>query len=301
MIAPTGHIVTLDGFFDGAKALRKELDARLADERDPFDPSRFAWECWHIDGQFSQARTPARSFFGPALIAAFERRLLSWASLALGLSALGGPPWLSSVTDGGFQALHRDSPNGHFAFSYGLAKGSGFRGGETQIASFDLLDYFRRGAHTSAQASSPLFEEVPSRYDRLVAFDARLPHAVKMVTGPRHLRDGRVAIQGWLTANGCVARKGVDGALANRVANRALARCKSSARGASGLLAVRVQGNKARVVCDTLVDTGSLPVRDGLARQLVRALAAGGMPTGSDVVVPVIVGSARGPLVGTPT
>src|SRR5215813_7319918 len=100
--------------------MRRALDRRLADRTDPFDPTRFAWEHWHVPGQFSQLRTPARSFFGDEAMAAFEARLLRWARAELGVARLGGPPWLSAITDGGFQGVHRDSPNGQFAFSYGL-------------------------------------------------------------------------------------------------------------------------------------------------------------------------------------
>ncbi len=283
--------MTLDGFFDGARALRRELDVRLSDARDPFDPSRFAWEAWHIDGQFSQQRTPARVFFSARAYAPFERRLLSWAGLALGLSALGAPPWLSSLTDGGFQALHRDSPNGEFAFSFGLSRGTGFRGGETQIATFDLLDYFRSRSHTSERATSPLFHEVVPRWNRLVAFDARLPHAVRMVEGPRHVRDGRVAIQGWLVANGCVARTGPDVTeLASDVVKQVDRRLGRRARGAAGLLSVRVHEKRARVVCDTLVETGPRPVTASLRDALTAALARAPFPKGTDVVVPIVVG-----------
>ena len=291
VIAPHGHIVTLDAFFEGARPLRKELDSRLSDARDPFDPGRFAWEPWHIDGQFSQARTPARSFFTGSTFAAFERRLLAWAGLSLGLSRLGGPPWLSSLVDGGFQALHRDSPNGEFAFSFGLSRGRGFRGGETQIASFDLLDYFRRGGHTNERAASPLFEEIPSRFNKLVVFDARLPHAVRMVQGPRHVRDGRVAIQGWLSADGCIARAGAD---VTPLAADVVALASRRARGVAGLLSVRVAGGKARSVCDTLVDTGARPARDELVHALEQALARAPFPKGTDVVIPILVDERGG-------
>jgi len=295
VIAPSGHIVTLDAFFEGAHArtLRRELDARLSDDRDPFEPSRFSWEAWHIDGQFSQQRTPARTFFTEKAFAPFEARLLSWAGLALGLSAFGGPPWLSSLTDGGFQALHRDSPNGEFAFSYGLSRASkngSFRGGHTQIATFDLLDYFRRSAHTNANASSPLFHEIPSRWNRLVAFDARLPHAVRMVEGPRHVRDGRIAVQGWLVADGCVSRRTTDDARGmTDVAADVVRRVGKRMRGAAGLLSVRVHERKARVVCDTLVDTSAKSVVPAVRRSISAALSRAPFPRGSDVVVPVVL------------
>jgi hypothetical protein len=281
----------VDAFFDGARRMRKEFDARLSDARDPFDPRRFAWEPWHIEHQFSQARTPAATFFGPATYAAFERRLLSWAGLSLGLSALGAPAWLSSLVDGDFQALHRDSPNGEIAFSFGLSRGA-FRGGETLIATFDLLDYFRRGAHENARASSPLFEEIASRMNRLVAFDARLPHAVRAVAGPRHVRDGRVAIQGWLVPAGAFVKAGDKSAI-EEVARAAAARVRVPQKSVAGLLSVRVGNGRARAVCDTLVDTGARAVRDEIAAAFVGALGRAAFPKGTDAVIPIVIDSKR--------
>jgi hypothetical protein len=286
-IASAGHVVVVDSFFDGAKRMRKEFDARLSDARDPFDPRRFAWEPWHIEHQFSQARTPAATFFDARTYEAFERRLLSWAGLTLGLSALGAPAWLSSLVDGDFQALHRDSPNGDFAFSFGLSRGS-FTGGDTLVANFDLLDYFRRGAHTNERADAPLFDEIAPRMNRLVAFDARLPHAVRAVCGPRHVRDGRVAIQGWLVPSGAVVRAGERDAI-ERVARAACARVRVPKQSVAGLLSVRVGKGGGRAVCDTLVDTGARAVRDEIAAAFVRALAHAPFPKDADAVIPILI------------
>jgi 2OG-Fe(II) oxygenase superfamily len=236
-----GRHVTVDAFFEGARAMRRELDVRLADRAPPFDARRFVWEPWHVDGQFSQLRTPARSFFPPPLIAAFEARLLRWAGAAYGVSRLGGPPWLSVITDGGFQSLHRDGPNGQIAFTFALGRSRRFRGGETLIAKDELLDYFGTGSHRSGEAHMPLFDEIAPRPNRLVAFDSRIPHAVRAVEGPRHARDGRIAVQGWLEASGCIVDGGLDATRVKRAANAALGKLTPRAlAGAEGLVAVRI-------------------------------------------------------------
>ncbi len=300
--ARDGRHVTVDAFFDGGRDMRRAIDRRLSDRSSPFDPGRFVWEAWHVDGQFSQLRTPARAFFPAALIAAFEARLLRWAGAAYGVSRFGGPPWLSVITDGGFQSLHRDGPNGQIAFTFALGRRGAFRGGETLIARDELLDYFRTGSHRPAVAHTPLFDEISPRPNRLIAFDSRIPHAVRTVEGPRHARDGRIALQGWLEAAGCVvegrlAHGEVDdavGANVKRLAPRAL-------RGAEGLVAVRVEvqtngcARTAEIRASTLVPTGPdarAPERAALA--IAAAVAKTRFPKGpARITVPVLVGGSR--------
>jgi hypothetical protein len=293
--------IVVDAFFAEAAAMRKQIDRRLGDRTDPFDPARFAWEHWHVPGQFSQLRTPARGFFSSDLARAFEARLLRWAGVALGVSLLGGPPWLSAIVDGGFQGVHRDSPNGQLAFTYGLGRGR-FAGGDTLLARDALLDYFRSGAHADDAADTPLFDEVPPRFDRLVVFDSRLPHAVRTVEGPRRAKDGRIAVQGWLAAAGCVVDGPLEPEEATRAANAALARVPAM-RGVEGLAAIRLEtGKDGRVkravpLASTLVDVAR-GAPDAAVGRIVRALARARFPAGSArIVAPAIVrrGRARVP------
>ena len=297
--AKHGRHVTIDGFFADAAAMRRTLDRRLADREDPFDAGRFAWERWHVDGQFSQLRTPARTFFPAPLVAAFEARLLRWAGAAYGMSRLGGPPWLSILTDGDFQSLHRDGPNGQIAFTFGLGKKGRFRGGETLIAKDELLDYFRTGSHREDRAHTPLFDEISPQPNRFVAFDSRIPHAVRAVEGPRHARDGRIAVQGWLLADGCVVDGPLDRRDATRAANAALRRIPSaSLAGAEGLVAIRLKlggAGRARdfeLRASTLTATGDAARQPARAEQAVtKALASARFPSGAaGVVVPILVG-----------
>jgi hypothetical protein len=298
-LARHGRHVTIDGFFADASTMRRTLDQRLADKDDPFDARRFAWEHWHVDGQFSQLRTPARGFFPAPLMAAFEARLLRWAGGAYGVSRLGGPPWLSILTDGGFQSLHRDGPNGQIAFTFGLGKSGRFRGGDTLIAKDELLDYFRTGSHREERAHTPLFDEIPPMPNRLIAFDSRIPHAVRAVEGPRHARDGRIAVQGWLEADGCVVEGPLARAAATRVAGAAVRRIPAaSLAGAEGLVAVRLklgEDGRARDVelrASTLARTCDGTKQPARAeRALLTALGKARFEGGpAAVVVPVLVG-----------
>ncbi len=300
--------VVIDGFFGDAAGLRRVVDQRLSDRLPPFDPSRFVWEHWHVDAQFSQLRTPARTFFPEPLIGAFEARLLRWARASFGVSRLGGPPWLSAILDGGFQGVHRDSPNGQIAWSFGLGKSGRFRGGHTLIANDELLDYFRSGSHRPEAADKPLFDEVVPRFNRLVAFDSRIPHAVRGVEGPRHPRDARIALQGWLEVNGCVVDGASDVGPATHAVNAELrdARMRRDLAGAEGLFAVRLttgrdgRVGKTAVVASTLVRTSD--ARDQPARAerlLTKRLARVRFPAGAKhVLAPIIVapsGRARVP------
>jgi hypothetical protein len=277
------HYLVVDSFFDETRALRSAYERRFGERVPPFDPARFAWEYWHVPGQFAQHRAPARAVFPAELLMRFETRLLSWGARTLGLSTLGGPPWVSFVLHGDYQGLHRDTPNGVFAFTFGLSRPGRprFTGGETLLARQELLDYWRHGGAREDTADQPLFEEVPSLFNRLVVFDARVPHGVRTVEGPRDPRDGRVAIQGWLAADGCVVQGAVVKGEADAAVRSSLRRlAKRALAGAAGLVSIRLEMSasgkvkRSTELANTLVATGeagAAPAR--VARTLRHALS----------------------------
>jgi hypothetical protein len=268
------HYRVVDSFFEDARSLRKAYDRRFGERVPPFDPARFAWEYWHVPGQFAQHRAPARAVFDGELLGRFEARLLAWSSRTLGLSALGSPPWVSFVLHGDYQGIHRDTPNGVFAFTFGLSRPGRppFRGGETLLARPELLDYWHRGGAREDTSDEPLFEEVPSLFNRLVAFDARIPHGVRAVEGPRDPRDARVAIQGWLKADGCIVQGIAEPAVVSRQVRESLRRVsKGRLAGAAGLLTLKLEVSaKGRVkrtteIANTLVAVDRDPSAPGRA------------------------------------
>ncbi len=295
-----------DAFLADVGALRRVLTRRLRDDQDPFAGARFAWEAWHVPGQFSQLRAPARAILGTAC-EALEARVLRVVGRELGAARLGGPLWISILRDGDFQSLHRDSPNGDFAMSFGLGLESRFRGGETLIARDELLDYFGRGAHTDAQASAPLFDEIASRQNRLVVFDARLPHAVRHVEGPREARFGRIAVQGWLRAETVVLAGDttpVVGALTQSL--RSLGRSLGAVDGlvVVGLTAPRRAGRAAAELrAHTLAPTAatSSPKASEIAARVARALASARLPHGASATAVVRVVPGKGARLVAPT
>jgi hypothetical protein len=307
------HHVVVDSFFADALVLRKAYEARFGERVPPFDRARFAWEYWHVPGQFAQHRAPARDVFPADVLARFEARLLAWSGRALGLSALGSPPWVSFVLHGDYQGIHRDSPNGVFAFTFGLSRPGRppFSGGETLLARPELLDYWRRGGARESSADEPLFEAIAPVFNRLVAFDSRVPHAVRAVEGPRDPRDGRVAIQGWLRPDGCFLQGALAAVGDRKQANDRVTSCvgaalKRAGRGpfadTAGLCSVRLEVagaghvKRATVLVDTLVATGMSERAPTRAMQaILSALQKARFPPGrgaSVVVAPVLV--ARG-------
>jgi hypothetical protein len=284
---------TKDGFFEGIVALRRELEAAFDPRRDPFAAERFRWEPW-FEGGFAQLRAPASSIFRKETLAAFEARLLGHAARFVGAGArLGGPLWLSILVDGHHQSIHRDSPNGTLALSYGvLPRGPlRFRGGETEVARPELLDYWRSGAASGAAASEPLFDVIAPKRDRLILFDARVPHAVRRIEGSTDPRAGRAAIQGWIEAGAAL------GAAHEPIA-RWLARAPRAPRTpepAQGLVTLVVDAGPTKVrnvtIAAALLSERTVRFADVLARSLARA---GGIPAGRHVV-PLRIAPGRRP------
>ncbi|HEU4404281.1 MAG TPA: hypothetical protein VFS43_03180 [Polyangiaceae bacterium] len=274
------HYLVVDHFFAGAARLRAAYDARSR-RRAPPAPDPAVWEYWHVPGQFSHHRTPARAFFPPDVFGAFERRLVAWASSSLGLSRLEEPPWLSFFLDGEYQGIHRDTANGAFAFTYGLSRPAtpAFTGGETLLARPELLAYWRHGAHRAERGHDPLFDEIANRYDRLLAFDSRLPHAVRRVEGPRDPRRARVAVQGWLSAAGCVCPDGLEAAELGALVNDALASASGRGPGPAGLeglVTLRVElspRGEPRAVDEALNTLVAVEARAGEPARVGRAFA----------------------------
>jgi len=196
-VAPLRRLVVVDRFAPEAKGLRAHFEERFADPRRATE-DRFVWDAWHVEGQYSALRTPAWRYFPRRLYEAFHQRLAWWGRRTLGCHDV-SPPWLSVYVDGGEQRLHGDLPHGPVAFVFSLTDWArrSFRGGETLVLKELALDYWRDFTSTRALEEGELFDEVAPRFNRLVAFDPRLPHAVRRVDGSRDPRAGRVVIHGW--------------------------------------------------------------------------------------------------------
>ena len=190
-------LVIVERFAPEAEALRRTFDERFAEPRST-RADRFVWDWWHVPGQYTALRTPAWTYFPRALYERFHRGLVAWGRRVLGCHDV-SPPWLSLYVDGCRQELHGDLPHGPWAFVFSLTRWRGrvFRGGETLLLRDEVLDYWQDFRSTRAVEEPDLLRAIEPRFGRLVVFDPRIPHGVRVVEGTRDPRFGRLVIHGW--------------------------------------------------------------------------------------------------------
>jgi hypothetical protein len=252
----------VDRFYPHARRLREVFERRFADPRSTRG-DRFVWDWWHVPDQYTLLRTPAWEYFPARVYRPFHAALLRWGRTTLGCVDV-SPPWLSCYVEGCQQHLHSDVPHGPWAFVYSLTPPGRprFRGGETLLLRPEVLSYWPTFPAQPDRELGGLVDRVPSRFDRLVAFDPRLPHGVTRVEGTQDPREGRLVVHGWFTEprpflEGALRERQVEaplgdavGRLAERVAARAL----------HGVLSVRLDVSaagavtRARLLADTLID-----------------------------------------------
>uniref|UniRef100_A0A7S1XJ81 Fe2OG dioxygenase domain-containing protein n=2 Tax=Erythrolobus australicus TaxID=1077150 RepID=A0A7S1XJ81_9RHOD len=111
------------------------------------------------------------------------------------------PIWLSYYIDGSRQELHADVPHGPWAFVISLTHdadhGSAFTGGETMILEPRVLDYWRTFSSSEVVELPSLMTLHAPKFNRLLAFDPRMPHGVRIVEGTRDPTRARIVLHGW--------------------------------------------------------------------------------------------------------
>ncbi len=162
--------------------------------------NRFIWDLWNVQNQYRLLRTPAESFFPKEIYQPFLAHLLSWSRSNLGCQMI-SHPWLSAYVDGCYQNLHSDVPHGPYSFVFSLTdwKNRTYRGGETQIATPTLLNYFDTVTHQDSHESGDFLKKIEPSFNRLVCFDPRYPHGVARLSGAEDLLESRLVIHGWFT------------------------------------------------------------------------------------------------------
>lgn len=190
-------VLTVDSFFDQAKAMRSHFEDRFGDPRSTRS-DRFVWDYWHVPNQYTALRTPAYHFFPKKLYDTFHNHLVWWGRRNLGCHDI-SPPWMSCYIDGCKQELHGDLPHGPWAFVFSLTpwKTRKFSGGETILIKEDILSYWQGFTSSRGLEREDILQEVPALFNRLTVFDPRVPHGVREVEGPRDVLDGRLVIHGW--------------------------------------------------------------------------------------------------------
>ena len=146
--------------------LRSHFDMRF---EDPLKTTsdRFCWDNWYVPYQYSLLRTPAASFFPPALYDRLEDALCEWGERRLGCRGV-SPIWLSYYIDGCHQELHTDAPHGPWAFVLSLTKWEDreFKGGETMVLQPQVLEYWRDFDASHGLEMPQLVSFIESRFGR---------------------------------------------------------------------------------------------------------------------------------------
>jgi hypothetical protein len=202
-------VICVPRFSGSARQYRKEFEGRYADERSTHS-SRFVWDPWHIEDQYSLLRAPAQFLFSEKTYVRLLNELLKFGKEKLGCHGL-SPPWVSLYLDGAYQHLHTDSPHGPWAYVYSLTEWTKreFKGGETLLAEPTLLNYWENSRTDRGFEFPDFFRAIAPEFNQLLVFDPRIPHGVKRVEGVRDPRKGRLVVHGWFVES----RPFLEGAL----------------------------------------------------------------------------------------
>lgn len=158
---------------------------------------RFVWDYWNVPGQYRLVRTPAYHYFPSKIYQNFHSQLVQWGRENLGCHDI-SPPWLSYYVDGCRQNFHSDVPHGPWAFVFSLSPSElTFKGGETVIMKPETLNYWNKFQNQANHEEDEFFYKIPPKFNNLIVFDPRFPHAVSEVKGPEDPREGRLVIHGW--------------------------------------------------------------------------------------------------------
>ena len=272
------RLLVVDRFAPEAGALRAHFEQRFADPR-AATRDRFVWDLWNVPGQYTALRTPAWEYFPREAYEAFHQRLVWWGRRTLGCHDV-SPPWLSCYVNGCEQRLHGDLPHGPVAFVFSLTRWDRrtFRGGETLLVRDEVLDFWRGFTSTRAVEEPEVLDEVPARFNRLVAFDPRIPHGVRRVDGSMDPTEGRLVIHGWFVQ----PRPFIEGPLPEKALTHAIGRVTEAIAPVleqglplAGLLSLGFTVTPAGTVTSlrTLADTTRTPVDQDAGRRRLLSLA----------------------------
>ena len=77
-----------------------------------------------------------------------------------------------------------------------------FTGGETQIMSDSVLNYWDHYESDATIDQRDIFSVFEPRFNQLLLFDPRVPHGVRLVRGTQDPREGRLVLTGWFLPPG---------------------------------------------------------------------------------------------------
>jgi len=211
----TGPYVVVDDFLpaDLAAAMRGDIDRHFSEPGAHRPESHQVWNYWFVPELYAYLRTTPEKIIERPLVDRFFATLTAWSAENTGMLGVSWP-YLSLYVPGCRQGMHNDSRNGRFGFVYSLTRDARrTTGGETILHREG--DHFRAKL-AQASAGSGFFECVEPRFNRLLVFDDRLPHAVERIDGVMDPVEGRFVLHGHLSEAGAL----VTGALAADVIGR---------------------------------------------------------------------------------
>ncbi|MGE0716087.1 MAG: hypothetical protein AB7P02_11640 [Alphaproteobacteria bacterium] len=248
--------ITHDAFAPEADALRAAFDAHFAEPSRHAPETHQVWNYWHVPGSYTYLRTSPEKVLPRGPLDALFARIRAFAAERYGLTHITWP-YLSLYVAGCQQILHNDARNGRMGYVYSLTRWDErrFLGGETLI--FREADYFASGAITRPMASLGFYELVPARFNQLLLFDDRLPHAVPRLEGTMVPQEGRVVLHGHLSEGPPLVEGGLpDGAVEAVLAARRGEMLDAAAKagpGLTGLVTARVSVGTDGAVADAQI------------------------------------------------
>jgi len=257
--AADAPVIVVDGFLPGplAMAMRHAIDAHFARPETHRAETHQVWNYWFVPELYTYLRTDPVRVFGHAYATAFHEALRQWSTARLGMAEVTWP-YLSLYVAGCRQGWHNDSRNGRFAFVYSLTRNERrTAGGETLVLHED--DPFRANL-TTATAGRGLHDVIEPRFNRLVVFDDRLPHAVERVEGSMDPVEGRFVLHGHVSEKSAIVVGTLSAAAVAAPLNEALSAFGAEFAAAIALyhgpLSLRLTvGAAGRVeACEVLVD-----------------------------------------------
>lgn len=216
----TNRFLIIDDFLskESALSLRADIDAHFADS-DRHGPDQQIWNYWYVPDSYTYLRTSPEKIIAKAKIDGFMKALGRWSAVNLGFAKATWPN-LSLYIPGCSQVLHNDSTNGRMGYVYSLTRNERKTiGGETIV--MEDKDLFRAYLDRPA-AGLGLFDRIEPRFNRLVLFDDRVPHAVQRVEGSMDPVEGRFVLHGHLSEAGVVAQGGLHANQVKPVTDAAL-------------------------------------------------------------------------------
>lgn len=184
-----------------AGAMRADIDGHFAEPRTHRADTHQIWNYWFVPELYAYLRTGPEKVIRRDRVESFVGALQAWSIATLGMGNLTWP-YLSLYVSGCRQGLHNDATNGRFGFVYSLTRDQRRTiGGETLV--FREGDPFR-GKLVEASAGRGFYDSIEPKFNRLVVFDDRLPHAVERVEGSMDPVEGRFVLHGHLSETGTI-------------------------------------------------------------------------------------------------